>query len=172
MWSSPFCTSWYHSEDTLVTFMFRRISIDFGYSGNGANCLAPTYYMTNDSFGAHTPCSDRTVRMSDRWRWTSRYHYSDVIMGAIASQVTSLTTVYSTVYSGADHREHQSSASLAFARGIHRGSVNSAHRWPVTRKMFPFDDDIMMSILPALLDLCENTPQMSVMTFYLLLTEG
>ena len=42
-------------------------------------------------------------------------------MGAIASQITSLTIAYSTVYSDADLRKHQSSASLAFARGIHRG---------------------------------------------------
>ena len=51
-------------------------------------------------------------------------HYDDVIMGTIPSQVTSLTIVYSTVYSGADQRKHQSSASLAFVRGIHRGLVN------------------------------------------------
>ena len=48
-------------------------------------------------------------------------HYSDVIMGTIASQITSLTIVYSTIYSDADQRKHQSSASLAFVRGIHRG---------------------------------------------------
>ena len=42
-------------------------------------------------------------------------HYGDVIMGMIASQIISLTIVYSTVYSGADQRKHQSSASLAFA---------------------------------------------------------
>ena len=48
-------------------------------------------------------------------------HYNDVIMGAMASQITSLTIVYSTVYSGADQRKHQSSASLAFVWGIHRG---------------------------------------------------
>ena len=52
-------------------------------------------------------------------------HYSDVILGVIASQITSLTIVYSTVYSDADQRKHQSSASLAFVRGIHRGPVNS-----------------------------------------------
>ena len=71
------------------------------------------------------------------------FHYGDVIMGAIVSQITSLTIVYSTVYSDADHRKHQSSASLAFVCGIHRGPVNSPHKWPVTRKMFPFDDVIM-----------------------------
>ena len=46
-------------------------------------------------------------------------------------------------YSGTDQRKHQSSASLAFVRGIHRRPVNSPHKWPVTRKMFPFDDVIM-----------------------------
>ena len=64
-------------------------------------------------------------------------------MGTIASQITSLTVVYSIVYSGADQRKHQSSASLAFVRGIHRWPVNSPHKGPVTRKMFPFDDVIM-----------------------------
>ena len=64
-------------------------------------------------------------------------------MTAVGSQITSLTIVYSTVYSGADQRKHQSSASLAFMRGIHRGPVDSPHIGPVTRKMFPFDDVIM-----------------------------
>ena len=70
-------------------------------------------------------------------------HYSDIITGAIPSQITSLTIVYSTVYSGADQRKHQSSTSLAFVRGIHRWPVKSPHIWPVTRKMFPFADVIM-----------------------------
>ena len=52
---------------------------------------------------------------------------------------------YSTVYSGGDQRKHQRSASLAFEWGIHRGPVNSPHKWPVTRKMFPFDNVIMIS---------------------------
>ena len=79
-------------------------------------------------------------------------HYNDVIMGAIASQITSLTIVYSTVYSDADQRKHQSSASLAFVRGIHRGPVNSPHKWPVTRKMFPFDDVIMWYVYSFIID--------------------
>ena len=70
-------------------------------------------------------------------------HYDDVIMGAMASQITSLTIDYSTVHSGADQRKHQSSDSLASVQGIHRGPVDSPHKWPVTRKMFPFDDVIM-----------------------------
>ena len=77
----------------------------------------------------------------------SSHHYNDVIMGAIASQITSLTVVYSTVYSGADQGKHQSSASLAFVWGIHRGPVNSPHKWPVRRKMFSFDDVIMMLMM-------------------------
>ena len=67
-------------------------------------------------------------------------YYSDVIMGAMAAQITSLTFVYSTVYSVANQRKHQSPASLAFVPGIHRWPVNSPHKRPVTRKMFPFDD--------------------------------
>ena len=72
------------------------------------------------------------------------WHYDDVRMDAIASQITSLTFVYSIVYLDADQRKHQSSVSLAFVRGIHRGPVNFPHKWPVTRKMFPFDDVIMI----------------------------
>ena len=53
-------------------------------------------------------------------------HYSDVIMGSMASEIISLTIVYSTVYWGADQRKHQSSASLAFVRGIHRWPAQMA----------------------------------------------
>ena len=76
------------------------------------------------------------------WHESTPGHYNDVIMSAMASQITSLTIVYSTVYSGAYQRKHQSSALLAFVRGIHRRPVNSPHKGPVTRKMFPFDDVI------------------------------
>ena len=55
-------------------------------------------------------------------------------MGIVASQITSLTIVYTTVYSGADQSKHQSCALLAFVWGIHR----------VSRKVFPFDDVIMI----------------------------
>ena len=59
-------------------------------------------------------------------------------MGAIAFQIISLTIVFSTVYSGADKRNHQCAASLAFMSWNHRGPVNSPHKWPVASKMFPF----------------------------------
>ena len=66
-----------------------------------------------------------TFALASSSYWISPCHYSDVIMGIMASQITSLTIVYSTVYSGADQRKHQRSASLAFVWGIHRGPVNS-----------------------------------------------
>ena len=71
-------------------------------------------------------------------------HYCDVIMSTIASQITSLTFVYATVYSDVDQRKHQSSASLAFVRGIHREPVNTPRKGPVTQKMLPFGDVIMI----------------------------
>ena len=61
-------------------------------------------------------------------------------MSATASQITG---IHSTVCSAAYQIRHQSSASLACMRGIHRWAVNSPHKGPVTRKMFPFDDVIM-----------------------------
>ena len=71
------------------------------------------------------------------------WHCNDVIMSAVASQITSLTIVYSSVYSGTDQRKYQSSASLAFVWVIHRWPVNSPDKWPVTWKIFPFHDVIM-----------------------------
>ena len=90
-----------------------------------------------------------TPVLKTRWRLhindaePSSNHYGDVIMGTIASQITSLAIVFSTVYFDADQRKHQGSASLAFVRGIHRRPVNSPHKWPVTRELFPFGDVIM-----------------------------
>ena len=83
-------------------------------------------------------------------------HYNDVIIDPMASQITSLTIVYSAVYSGADQRKYQNSASLAFVRGIYRGPVNSPHKWPVTRKMFPFDD-VIMGTVATILYHCPST---------------
>ena len=70
-------------------------------------------------------------------------YYRDVIMGAMASQITGLTIVYLTVYWSADQRKHQSSASLGSVMGIHRWPVNSSFKGPITRKLFPFNDVIM-----------------------------
>ena len=91
--------------------------------------------------------------MAERVTCPINSHYNDVIMGGMASQITSLTIVYSTVCSwtvcsGIDQRKHQSSAPLAFVRGIHRWPVNSLHKGQVTWKMFLFDDAIMTSVYP------------------------
>ena len=71
---------------------------------------------------AHDEVWLREVRVS---HWPHRQflfvHYIDGIMTTMASQITSLTVVYSTVYSDADQRKHQSSALLAFVWVIHRG---------------------------------------------------
>ena len=69
-------------------------------------------------------------------------NYNDVIMGAMTSQITSLTIVYSTVYSGADRRKHQSTASLAFVWGIHRWPITGEFpsQRPVTRSFDVFFD--------------------------------
>ena len=107
-------------------------------------------YRYECHFGSfyRNPTILETVSIVSKWVTTEnlfllKYHYGDVVMGTMASQITSLTIVYSTIDSGADQIKHQISASLAFVRGIHRGPVNSPHKWPVTRKTFPFDDVIM-----------------------------
>ena len=112
-----------------------------------ANEIIPRYmqtmglYQTVENSKQHEP---RTCIMS----YISFTHYNDVIIGWMASQITSLTIVYLTVCSGADKIKHQSSASLAFVRGIHRSPVNSPHKGTVTRKMFPFYDVIMLVFCP------------------------
>ena len=114
---------------------------------------AITYSCHNPQFGVPkviTWVSKRVTRKTRcRRKCNRRQHKNDVIMGSIASQIISLTIVYSIVYSDADQRKHQSSASLAFVRGIHQGPVNSPHKWPVTRKMFPFDDVIMTNAVDS-----------------------
>ena len=70
-------------------------------------------------------------------------HYSADIISAMASQITGVPIACSTVCSGEDKRKCQSSASVTFVRGIHWWPVDSPHKGPVRRKMFPFDDIVM-----------------------------
>ena len=70
--------------------------------------------------------------------------------GAMASQITSVSIIYSAVCSDADRRKHQNSASLAFVRGIHRWPLNSPHKGPVPQEMFPFDGVIMIFIIHSI----------------------
>ena len=116
-------------------------------------------FIHTSSFTQYVKCLGRILHYDGNSKWQKTIlrpkfvlptallkHYSDVLMGAMASlsQITSLTIVYSNVYSGADQRNHQSSASLTSVRETHRSPVISPHKWPVTRKMFPFDDVIMI----------------------------
>ena len=89
--------------------------------------------------------TETTVALSVALQWCHN--------GVMASQITSLMIVYSTVYTGADQSKHQSSASLAFVQGIHRWPVNSPHKGPLTQKMFPFDS----SWFSMLMTLCFST---------------
>ena len=75
-------------------------------------------------------------------------------MSMMGSQTTSISIVYSTVYSGVDQSKHQNSESLAFGGGIHWRPVISMHNGPVTRKMIPFDGVIMLHITA----LCKGSP--------------
>ena len=92
-----------------------------------------------------TTFSNRFVDENPIGRWMKFHgkHYNGIITRVMAPQIISLPTVYLGVYSGVDQRKHQSSASLAFVRGIHLWLMNSPHKKPVTRKKFPFDDVIM-----------------------------
>ena len=75
-----------------------------------------------------------------RTRHAVAMHKSDVIMSAMASQIISVSIVWSTACSGAD--QLQNSASLAFVRGIHRSQVDSPHKEASNAERFPFDDII------------------------------
>ena len=87
-------------------------------------------------------------------------------MSMVASQITSLTIVYSSVNSGAEERKQQSSASLAFVRGIHRWPVTSLHKGPIMWKLFPFDDVIMVWV--AIKGHCNvTTSSLVILTMYL-----
>ena len=94
--------------------------VDFPYKGQVMLSLDEPM-LTNHLWGLAAFSWGQFLRKSSRYKslkWV--WHYIDVIMTTIASQITSLMVVYSIVYSCADQRKHQSSASLAFVRGIHR----------------------------------------------------
>ena len=127
----------------------------------GRRCELPTHlWSPNIKVSYFRLAEGQPMRCEYRIRWKQRVimgsnmsslvalhvHYDDVIMSGMASQITSVSIVCSTVGSGEDQRKHQSSASLAFVRGIHWWPVNSPHKGPVTRKLSPFDDVIMLSL--------------------------
>ena len=85
-------------------------------------------------------------------------HDNDAIMSAMASKITGVSIVCTTVASGTDQRKHPSFASLVFVRW----PVNSSHKWPVTRKMVPFDVVIMILLLLMLLTMMTTTTTTTV----------
>ena len=151
-------------QPSITKMGFKIAYFKFHPNFPGANQVSPVETYTSSNLviigsGIGIICHIRTEpKQSCRQLETPlNEHYGDVKMGAIVSQITSLTIVYSTVYLDADQRKHQSSASLAFVRGIHRGPVNSPHKWLVTRKMFPFDDVIIRTKIE--LSSIRNTPE-------------
>ena len=109
--------------------------------GTGQN-LNPQKHSWVSNTGSVLSISEKNQPLCN---WTALYlsHYSDVIMSAMASQISGFSVVCSTVCSGEDQRKHPISKSLACVRGIHGWPVDSLHKGPVTRKMFPFGDVIM-----------------------------
>ena len=104
---------------------------------HGVSCRRKIDCLFNSLFNPITKKSCKARRIHEGWQalamtWKT-FHYSDVIMSAMTSQIIGVSIVYPTVCSGADQRKHQSSASLAY----------SQHKGPVTRKRFPFDDFLM-----------------------------
>ena len=89
----------------------------------------------------HQFCQNESYYEAIAWA-----HYNDVKMSTLASQITCLTIVYSTVYSRVDQWKYLSPVSLDFVGGIHRRPVNSPHKGSVTRKMLPLYDVIMAEV--------------------------
>ena len=79
-----------------------------------------TYYDVTVMFYYQNLEEEANILTCSRTPHNLSNHYTDVVMTTMAPQITSLAVVYSIVYSGADQRKHQSSASLAFVWGIHR----------------------------------------------------
>ena len=129
------------TNDTLTTFFFHKSCLHFITEPQRVQaCLR--VLLSQQGTNHHVILQMKKKhghkgRFYESWsHHVSVCHYNDVIMGTIASQITSLTIVYSTIYSDADQKKHQSSTSLAFMWGIHRGPVNSPHKWPVMQKRF------------------------------------
>ena len=127
---SSFAEDWWRMQFKL-TKSSRRLMITWHWQGICGHTVCNISF--NSLYGVQTGPGFGSYLLKS---WLLAVYYDDVIMGAMASQITSLTIVHSTVYSDADQRKHQNSASLAFVRGIQRGLVNSLHKWPVTGKCF------------------------------------
>ena len=140
-------TSW-------ITYIPSQLSKPTWINFKGLNRVCTNY--KNDRESEVYSCHSENTKV-----YFLAQHYTDIIMSAMAYQITGVMIVYSTICSGADQRKHQRSSSQAFVRGIHRWPVNSPHKDPVTRKMFPFDDVLM-----------RNYDEVSVYTFHTILRKS
>ena len=154
IWSGEFCASHlsftYCTQYRAILGRVIRMSDCTVHEGWDVSQLTELVYcvcfsLLQSSFWPDTSadrfpdCGPQQPSSHRKWK----RHYSDVIMSTMASQITIVAIVCSTVCSDTDRRKHQSFASLAFVTGIQRWPVDSLHKGPVKRKMFPLDDVIM-----------------------------
>ena len=96
--------------------------------------VTPKSLLCNVSAGKQQQKLDKQTH-----EWLCPQHYSDVIMRAVAYQITRISCLLN-VCSGSDQRKTSKLLVTGRLRGIHRWPVNSPHKGPVTPRMFPFDD--------------------------------
>ena len=139
---------WLSWIDRIFSIRYHGVTIHHnthGQHGLSSLCIIHLVAKTRGKREViHKELSDLFPQLAQTWQtWGSMYimikclvsYYTDVTMSSMASRITSGSIVYLTVGPGPDQRKYQSSASLAFAWGIHRWSVNSSHKRPVTRKI-------------------------------------
>ena len=116
--------SQYEIELALESFQTKHCSSTKYADNKRVSEVLPNEYWSRISVTPFLGCIER---------------HNDVIMDAMASKITILTFVYSTVYPGADQRKHQSRASQAFGRGVpHRANAGQLLAHNVTQGYFYF----------------------------------
>ena len=100
-----------------------------------------SFVFTRAAILSHGNSELHDLHLCTKLSW---FHYSDVITSTMASQITSLTIVYSIVYSGADQKKIKAPRHWSLCREFTSDLWLSPHRGPVTWQMFPFDDVIML----------------------------
>ena len=97
----------------------------------------------------HSQCFQQNIVMAWIYSFTHRgihrWHYNGVIMGAMASKITTRDSLLNRIFRRRSKKAWKHRVT-GLCGGIHRWPVNSTHTWPVTRKMLPFDDVIMISV--------------------------
>ena len=121
-----------------VHLMFVRISMPLFVIRFKSTCCKQAFINSVDTLASPSKFSVRKVYKSYQSHpfLYASVHFTHHLQSAMASQMTGVLIVCLTVCSGADLRKHQSSASLAFVRGIYRWQVDSSHKGPVMRIFF------------------------------------